>query len=83
VKCQKVVDETLQIMKLLGIDERRLHLKWISASEGGIFAEQIRSFTQRLRDLGPGHRRTAAPGSSTGSGRCHHRTAQNGQCLTG
>ena len=52
MKCQKVIDETLQIMKLLGIDERRLHLKWISASEGGIFAEQIRSFTQRLRDLG-------------------------------
>ena len=52
MKCQKVIDETLQIMELLGIDERRLHLKWISASEGGIFAEQIRSFTQLLRELG-------------------------------
>ncbi len=39
-------------MKLLGIDEQRLRLKWISASEGNIFAEQIRSFTQLLRDLG-------------------------------
>jgi coenzyme F420-reducing hydrogenase delta subunit len=52
VKCQKVIDETLQIMQLLGIDERRLRLKWISASEGGIFAEQIRAFTQLLRELG-------------------------------
>jgi hypothetical protein len=39
-------------MKLLGIDEQRLRLKWISASEGNIFAEQIRSFTQLLRELG-------------------------------
>jgi coenzyme F420-reducing hydrogenase delta subunit len=52
VKCQKIIDETLQILRLLGIDQRRLHLKWISASEGGIFAEEIRSFTQLLRELG-------------------------------
>jgi coenzyme F420-reducing hydrogenase delta subunit len=52
VKCQKIIDETWQIMRLLGVDERRLHLKWISASEGGIFAEEIRSFTQFLRELG-------------------------------
>jgi coenzyme F420-reducing hydrogenase delta subunit len=52
VKCQKIIDETWQIMRLLGVDERRLHLKWISASEGNIFAEEIRSFTQLLRELG-------------------------------
>jgi coenzyme F420-reducing hydrogenase delta subunit len=52
VKCQKIIDETLQILKLLGIDERRLRLKWVSASEGGIFAEEIRTFTQLLRELG-------------------------------
>jgi hypothetical protein len=39
-------------MRLLGIDERRLRLKWVSASEGIIFAEQVRSFTQLLRELG-------------------------------
>jgi len=42
----------LQILRLLGIDERRLHLKWVSASEGNIFAEEVRSFTQLLRELG-------------------------------
>jgi coenzyme F420-reducing hydrogenase delta subunit len=37
---------------LLGIDERRLRLKWISASEGAAFAEEIRSFDQLLEELG-------------------------------
>ena len=39
-------------MDLLGIDRQRLHLKWVSASEGNIFAQEIRSFTERLRGLG-------------------------------
>ena len=52
MKCQKVIEETRQILKLLGIDEQRLHLKWISASEGAAFADEVRSFTQRLVQLG-------------------------------
>ncbi len=37
---------------MLGIDERRLRLKWISASEGAAFAEEIRIFVQSLKTLG-------------------------------
>jgi coenzyme F420-reducing hydrogenase delta subunit len=40
------------MLRLLGIDERRLRLKWISASEGAAFAEEIRSFVQLLKELG-------------------------------
>ena len=40
------------MLRLLGIDERRLRLKWISASEGAAFAEEIRSFVQLLNELG-------------------------------
>ena len=47
-----VIEETHKILKLLGIDERYLRLKWISASEGNIFAEEIRSFTQLLKEMG-------------------------------
>jgi len=36
----------------LGIDERRLRLKWISASEGAAFAEEIRLFVQMLNEIG-------------------------------
>jgi coenzyme F420-reducing hydrogenase delta subunit len=39
-------------LKLLGVDERYLRLKWISASEGNIFADEIRSFTKLLTELG-------------------------------
>ncbi len=36
----------------MGIDERRLRLKWISASEGAAFAEEIRVFVKELKELG-------------------------------
>jgi len=51
VKCQKVIEETWEILRLLGIDERRLRLKWISASEGAAFAEEIHNFVQILKSL--------------------------------
>ena len=47
-----MVEETWKVLRLLGVDERYLRLKWISASEGAIFAEEIRSFTQLLKELG-------------------------------
>jgi hypothetical protein len=28
-------------------------LKWISASEGALFAEEIRKFTELMKELGP------------------------------
>jgi len=40
------------LLRLLGIDERRLRLKWISASEGVVFAEEIRLFVHLLTTLG-------------------------------
>jgi len=52
VRCKKVIEETREILRLLGIDERRLRLKWISASEGTVFAEEIHDFVQQLQTLG-------------------------------
>jgi F420-non-reducing hydrogenase iron-sulfur subunit len=52
VRCQKVIAETRELLGLLGIDERRLQLKWISASEGAAFAEEVRSFVELLKELG-------------------------------
>jgi coenzyme F420-reducing hydrogenase delta subunit len=40
------------MLELLGIDDRRLRLKWISASEGAAFAEEIRLFVELLTELG-------------------------------
>lgn len=36
-----------------GIDPRRLHLEWISASEGGKFQRTVTEFTMLVKRLGP------------------------------
>jgi len=42
-----------QLLRQLGIDERRLRLEWISASEGEKFAKVSAEFTEQVRSLGP------------------------------
>lgn len=37
----------------MGIEEKRLRLEWISASEGKQFAELANNFTETIRQLGP------------------------------
>jgi F420-non-reducing hydrogenase iron-sulfur subunit len=44
---------TKNVVKLLGIDEGRIRLEWISAAEGVRFAEVINEFTDQVRELGP------------------------------
>ena len=46
-------DKTMNMVKLLGLEEGRLRLEWISAAEGGRFAEVINEFTDQVRALGP------------------------------
>jgi len=46
-------DKTMNMVKLLGIEEGRLRLEWISAAEGLRFAQVINEFTDQVRDLGP------------------------------
>jgi len=42
------------VAKILGIEDGRLRLEWISAAEGARFAEVINEFTETVRSLGPG-----------------------------
>ena len=42
-----------KLLKQLGIEEERVRLEWVSASEGAKFAEVTSSFTQSIKDLGP------------------------------
>jgi F420-non-reducing hydrogenase iron-sulfur subunit len=46
-------ERTKNIVRLLGIEEGRLRLEWISAAEGARFAEVINEFTGQVRNLGP------------------------------
>jgi F420-non-reducing hydrogenase iron-sulfur subunit len=46
-------EKTKKIVSLLGLEPDRLRLEWISAAEGGRFAEVINDFTEKVRRLGP------------------------------
>lgn len=48
-----------ELLKFTGFQEERLHLDWISAAEGVRFAELIRTFTQKVKELGPSQLKTA------------------------
>ena len=41
------------LIKQLGINEKRVRLEWVSASEGKRFAELITEFTKDIKELGP------------------------------
>jgi len=42
-----------KMLSQLGIEEGRLRLEWVSASEGERFAAVVRDMTERVRKLGP------------------------------
>ncbi|RLG30221.1 methyl-viologen-reducing hydrogenase subunit delta [Methanosarcinales archaeon] len=37
----------------LGLEPERLWLRWISASEGSLFAEMVREVTEKVKEIGP------------------------------
>ena len=61
-KCQASIERTRMLFDLLGIDQGRLHLEWISAAEGAKFAQTVTDFTKQVSELGPypGKRASAA-----------------------
>jgi len=48
-----------ELLKFTGFQDERLHLDWVSAAEGVRFAELIRTFTQKVKELGPSQLKTA------------------------
>ena len=44
---------TQELIKILGIDTKRLKLEWISSAEGTKFAEVATQFTEEIKTLGP------------------------------
>lgn len=42
-----------KVLKNLGIEEERVKLVWVSASEGQRFAQVVKEFTEDVRRLGP------------------------------
>ena len=52
-KAQRRVLMTKALLEKMGIEPERLRLEWISAAEGGKFAEVINKMTNELQILGP------------------------------
>lgn len=46
-------EKTKALLKILGLEEGRLRLEWISAAEGPKFARVINEFVAQVRALGP------------------------------
>lgn len=42
-----------KLLEYIGTDPRRFKVKWISASEGGKFADVIKEMTENVKSLGP------------------------------
>ena len=52
-KAEVRVGRVHRILEMLGIDPGRLRLKWISASEGQLFAQTVSDFVDEIRSIGP------------------------------
>lgn len=52
-KCLRRYYLLKRYVEQLGIEPERMHLEWISASEGKLFAELVDAFTETVRKLGP------------------------------
>ena len=53
LNARRRVNSWKPLLGAIGIDQDRLRLEWISASEGPKVAETVKSFTQTIKKLGP------------------------------
>ena len=47
------IDYLKEMLKTLGLDERRIQMKWCSAAEGEKFALMANEVTNEILELGP------------------------------
>jgi len=52
-KARRRIVALSDILKSTGLQEERVMLRWISASEGQRFAETVTEFTAKLKEMGP------------------------------
>ena len=60
------------LLEQYGLDPDRLHLEWISASEGLEFQSTIKKFTEKIREMGPNPLKEAEEESARVQGESHH-----------
>lgn len=53
LKAQQRADAIKLMVEDFGIEEERFRLEWISASEGGKFAQVVTEMVEKIKQLGP------------------------------
>jgi F420-non-reducing hydrogenase iron-sulfur subunit len=53
LRAEEMITKMKKLFNIIGFDERRLRLQWVSASEGQLFAEYISEFVDLIKSLGP------------------------------
>ncbi len=61
LKEENRVADVRELLSLLGIDQKRLLLQWISAAEGDAFAGTVNRFVSQVQELGPLRRDASGP----------------------
>jgi F420-non-reducing hydrogenase iron-sulfur subunit len=52
-QAERKINMLKKILARTGLEAERLRLEWVSASEGGRFAQLVKDFTDQLKKLGP------------------------------
>ncbi|MDI6815286.1 MAG: hydrogenase iron-sulfur subunit [Dehalococcoidales bacterium] len=53
LKAEKRAEAIKLMLHDFGIEEERFRLEWVSASEGGRFAQVVTEMTEKIKQLGP------------------------------
>jgi F420-non-reducing hydrogenase iron-sulfur subunit len=60
------------LLEQYGLNPERLHLEWVSASEGVKFQSTIKEFTEKIREMGPSPLKEDQSEDPRGQGESHH-----------
>jgi len=58
------------LLEYIGVDEGRVNFSWVSAAEGGRFAELVKEVTDKVKELGPNNGIAEAMESKAGCCGC-------------
>jgi F420-non-reducing hydrogenase iron-sulfur subunit len=53
LRAEEMIKRLHKLLNIIGFDERRVRLQWVSASEGQLFADNITDFVELIKSLGP------------------------------
>jgi coenzyme F420-reducing hydrogenase delta subunit/Fe-S oxidoreductase len=70
---QAAVETAIEMAEMVGLNGERIHLQWVSASEGALFGRTVDEFTDRVTKLGPNPLKAGPPDRSVIDMACSER----------